>query len=250
MMQQKSLILGLMGLTLVVMCHGHGRILGGDEADPTATPYAASLRVDNAHVCGGNIVLADKILTTAHCLYRNGVQIDASRLSVRVGSTNQYAGGKIVAVESVVVHSGYYELKNNLAMLTLSSPLVFTDRIEAIEVAASGEDLPAQGSEVSVAGWGYTTDGTSSYKIREIPLTVADDAVCQDAYSEHNEDSFCLAHELKEGTCHGDGGSGAVYAGKLIGLTNFVVGACGSRYPDVFVRLSSYYDWIQEQIAA
>jgi len=50
-------------------------------------------------------------------------------------------------------------------------------------------------------------------------------------------------------TCHGDGGSGAVYGDKLIGLTNFVVGACGSRYPDVFVRLSSFYDWIQEQIA-
>jgi len=166
-----------------------------------------------------------------------------------VGSTNQYAGGRIVTVESVVVHPDYYQLTNNLAVITLSSALAYTERIKAIPVAASGEALPAEGSEVSVAGWGRTADGTTSYKIRELSLKVAQESACLDAYSDHNENSFCLAHELKEGTCHGDGGSGAVYGDKLIGLTNFVVGACGSRYPDVFVRLSSFYDWIQEQIA-
>ncbi|XP_017056165.1 LOW QUALITY PROTEIN: chymotrypsin-1 [Drosophila ficusphila] len=248
-MQRKLMLLGLIGLSLMGVCHAYGRILGGEEADPTATPYAASLRVDNAHVCGGSILSETKILTTAHCVHRDGNLIDASRLSCRVGSTNQYAGGRIYTVESVVVHPEYYSLKNNLAVITLSSALAFTDRIQAIPVAASGESLPAEGAEVTVAGWGRTTDGTTSYKIRELELTVAQEAACLDAYSDHDGDSFCLAHELREGTCHGDGGSGAVYGGKLIGLTNFVVGACGSRYPDVFVRLSSYADWIQEQIA-
>ncbi|XP_016970939.2 trypsin epsilon [Drosophila rhopaloa] len=249
MMQQRTLILGLIGLTLVGVCHAHGRIMGGEEADPNATPYAASLRVDNGHVCGGCIVSETKILTTAHCVHRDSKLIDASRLSCRVGSTNQYAGGRIVTVESVAVHPDYYQLKNNVAVLTLSSPLTFTERIQAIEVATSGEELPAEGSEVSVAGWGRTTDGSASYKIREMSMAVAQEATCLDAYSDHGADSFCLGHELKEGTCHGDGGSGAVYGDKLIGLTNFVVGACGSRYPDVFVRLSNFYDWIQEQIA-
>jgi len=92
----------------------------------------------------------------------------------------------------------------------------------------------------------FPTNG-SQYLV--FTLKVAQESACLDAYSDHNQNSFCLAHELKEGTCHGDGGSGAVYGDKLIGLTNFVVGACGSRYPDVFVRLSSFYDWIQEQIA-
>ncbi|EDV46404.1 trypsin beta [Drosophila erecta] len=249
MMQQRLLILGLIGLTLVGMCHAQGRIMGGAEADPTATPFAASLRVDNAHACGGCILSPTKILTTAHCVHRDGKLIDASRLSCRVGSTNQYAGGKIVFVESVAVHPDYYNLDNNLAVITLSSALSYTERISAIPVAASGEALPAEGSEVNVAGWGRTSDGTTSYKIRETSLQVASEAACLDAYSNHGEQSFCLAHELKEGTCHGDGGSGAVYGDKLIGVTNFVVGACGSRYPDVFVRLSSYSDWIQEQIA-
>jgi len=95
-------------------------------------------------------------------------RIDVKRLSCRVGSTNQYAGGRIVTVESVVVHPDYYQLTNNLAVITLSSALAYTERIKAIPVAASGEALPAEGSEVSVAGWGRTADGTTSYKIREL----------------------------------------------------------------------------------
>jgi len=73
-----------------------------------------------------------------------------------------------VTVESVVVHPDYYQLTNNLAVITLSSALAYTERIKAIPVAASGEALPAEGSEVSVAGWGRTADGTTSYKIREL----------------------------------------------------------------------------------
>ncbi|KAH8373214.1 hypothetical protein KR009_002518 [Drosophila setifemur] len=247
--QQRSLVLGLICLSLVGLAQGRGRIMGGEEADLNATPYAASLRVDNAHVCGACILSETKLLTTAHCLHRDGKLIDVSRLSIRVGSTNQYAGGRIAYVQSVTIHPDFNNLDNNVATFELSAPLVFTDRIQAIKVVESGEQLPEAGSEVFVSGWGRTVDGTTSYKIRELGLKVAQEAECLDAYSDHDSNSFCLAHELKEGTCHGDGGSGAVYNDKLIGLTNFVVGACGSRYPDVFVRLSTFSEWIQEQIA-
>lgn len=50
----------------------NGRILGGKEAPNDATPYAVSLRVDNVHVCSGSILSDTKLLTAAHCLYRNG----------------------------------------------------------------------------------------------------------------------------------------------------------------------------------
>ncbi|EDV35248.1 uncharacterized protein Dana_GF22294 [Drosophila ananassae] len=248
-MQQKYLILGAIALAMVGVAQAGGRIFGGEEAGPNDTPYAASLRVDNAHACGACIMSPNTLLTAAHCAHRDNKLLDPSRISVRVGTTNQYAGGKIAHVESVTVHPSYDNLKNNLAIIRLSEPLTFTDRIQAIEVADSGEALPEAGSEVSVAGWGRTVEGTASYKIRELGLHVAEEATCLDAYSDHDSTSFCLAHELKQGTCHGDGGSGAVYQNKLIGISSFVVGACGSRYPDVFVRLSAYSEWIQEQLA-
>ncbi|EDW81903.1 uncharacterized protein Dwil_GK25505 [Drosophila willistoni] len=227
-----------------------GRILGGEEADANATPYAASLRVDNAHACGASILDETHLVTAAHCLYRNAQLIDASRLSIRVGSTNQYAGGRIYAISKVTPHPDFYKLTNNIAVITTSEPLAWTTRIQPIALPSSDSELPQEGDEVIVAGWGTTVDGSTSYKIREIALTYSSSAVCLDAYSDQDSRSFCLSHALKEGTCHGDGGCGAVYNNELVGLTNFVVGACGSRYPDVFVNVRSYLDWLNEQLAA
>lgn len=178
-------------------------------------------------------------------------RIDSSRISGRVGSTNQYAGGQIVSIDSYSIHPDYYKLVNNLAVITLKTPLKWTERIQPIELIAKNEALPADGTVISVAGWGTTVEGTSSFKIRQLSLTFAADATCLDAYSDHDAGKdFCLAHPLKEGTCHGDGGGAAVYNGKLLGVCNFVVGACGSRYPDVFVRTAGYSDWLQQQLSA
>jgi len=156
-----------------------------------------------------------------------------------------------VSIKSYVIHPDYNKLDNNLAMITLNTPLQWTDRIKSIELYGKNEALPAVGSPISVAGWGTTVEGTSSFKIRQLSLTFAADAVCLDAYSAHDaKKDFCLAHSLKEGTCNGDGGGAAVYNGKLLGVSNFVVGACGSRYPDVFVLAPGFYDWLQQQLSS
>ncbi|ALC48945.1 spheroide [Drosophila busckii] len=256
MMQLKQVqLLTIVGCVLAALALASatptGRILGGAEADASATPYAASLRIDNAHVCGASIISSTKLLTAAHCLKRNGKAIQATRMSARVGSTNQYAGGRVVSIASAVAHPDYTDLQHNLAVLTLSAPLQLTTRIAPIELPGKDEALPATGSVLSVAGWGTTEEGTSSFKIRQVKLQLATAEVCQDAYAEHKpETSFCLAHALKQGTCNGDGGSAAVYGQQLVGVTSFVVGACGSRYPDVFVRVSGYHDWLQQQLRA
>ncbi|KAH8276753.1 hypothetical protein KR044_010750, partial [Drosophila immigrans] len=236
--------------TLLAAVHADtSRILGGEEAANDATPYAVSLRIDNAHVCGGSIISETKLLTAAHCLYRSDKLVDISRMSARVGSPNQYAGGKIVSIASYAIHPDYQKLVNNLAVLTLSAPLTWSDRIQAIELVGQDEALPADGAEITVSGWGTTVDGVSSFKIRKLSLKFATDAVCLDAYSDHDASTnFCLAHPLKEGTCNGDGGGPAVYNGKLLGVCNFVIGACGSRYPDVFVRTAGYSEWLQQQL--
>lgn len=168
-----------------------------------------------------------------------------------MGSSNQFAGGTLVQVESYVTHPDYYKLENNLAVLTLSTSLVWTNRIKPIELFGPEDALPAAGSTVSMSGWGTTEEGSASFKIRELSMTFATDAACLDAYSDYDASKFfCLAHPLKEGGCNGDGGGGAIYATKLLGVSNFIVGACGSRYPDVYVRISGFYDWVQAELLA
>ncbi|EDW07677.1 trypsin alpha-3 [Drosophila mojavensis] len=246
---QLLLLVGFLAMAVANDSAPEGRILGGEEAAANYAPYAVSLRIDNAHVCGASIVSESHLLTAAHCCYRDGKLVDASRLSARVGSTNQYAGGRIVTVDSVTPHPDYNQLSNNLAVIKLASPLTLTDRIQTIELVDIDEALPEDGAKVSVAGWGTTVEGITSFKLRQLDLKLAASSSCLDAYSDYDPaKSFCLAHALREGTCHGDGGSAAIHNGRLIGVSNFVVGACGSRYPDVFVRVAGYKDWLQEQL--
>lgn len=65
-----ALLLVLFGVSLAIS--PESRILGGEEAERDATPHAVSLRIDNAHVCGATILSETKLLTAAHCLYRDG----------------------------------------------------------------------------------------------------------------------------------------------------------------------------------
>lgn len=64
----------LLGLAIAIEGAPQGRILGGEEALTTAAPYAVSLRIDNAHVCGASILSETQLLTAAHCIYRDGKQ--------------------------------------------------------------------------------------------------------------------------------------------------------------------------------
>lgn len=44
-------------------------------------------------------------------------------------------------------------------------------------------------------------------------------------------------------------GGPAIADGKLIGVANFVVGGCGSSFPDGYAKVSFFKSWITEKIA-
>lgn len=44
-------------------------------------------------------------------------------------------------------------------------------------------------------------------------------------------------------------GGPAIADGKLVGVANFVVGGCGSKYPDGYAKVSFFKNWITEKIA-
>ncbi|XP_033170194.1 chymotrypsin-1 [Drosophila mauritiana] len=251
-----TLGLGLLifGLILSAEASPQGRILGGEDVAQGEYPWSASVRYNKAHVCSGAIISQTHVLTAAHCVSSVGITpVDASTLAVRVGSINQYAGGSIVNVKSVLIQPSYGNFLHDIAILELAQTLVFSDRIAAIalppKTEEETEDVDAElpnGTPVYVAGWGELSDGTASYKQQKANYNTLSRSLCEWEAGYGYESVVCLSRAEGEGICRGDAGAPVIDDEKVLrGLTSFNFGPCGSKYPDVATRVSYYLTWIE-----
>ncbi|XP_016970936.1 chymotrypsin-1 [Drosophila rhopaloa] len=253
-----TLFLGLglliLGLLLPAEASPQGRILGGEDAVQGEHPWSVSVRHNKAHVGSGAIISQNFILTAAHLVSNVGTTpVDPSTLGVRVGSINQYAGGSIVNVKSVLIQPSYGNFLHDLALLELDQPLVFSDRIAAVtlptaaveETEDQDGDLP-NGTPVYVAGWGELSDGSASYKLQKANYNTLSRALCEWEAGYGYASTVCLSRAEKEGICRGDAGAPVVDDQQVLrAVTSFNFGPCGSKYPDVATRVSYYLAWIE-----
>lgn len=71
MFAPRSLLPLLLSLALVLgttLALPQGRLLGSEDAKVAEFPWAGSLRLDHAHVCGVTIISTTQLLTAAHCV--------------------------------------------------------------------------------------------------------------------------------------------------------------------------------------
>jgi Trypsin len=74
---------------------------------------------------------------------------------------------------------------------------------------------------------------------------------CQTRFPRYNPTFFlCADASPTKGTCYGDAGGPVVLNGTstVVGLNSFSNNVCGSQTVDISTRVSTYYDWIIEQI--
>lgn len=99
----------------------------------------------------------------------------------------------------------------------------------------------------------FQAGGPDVLDLQIINLTVLDFERCQGLYDPEFQhyvgpDHICTLTKAGEGACNGDSGSPLTYNGKVVGVVNW--GApCALGKPDIYARVSSYYDWIQQTIA-
>ncbi|XP_055912627.1 serine protease SP24D-like [Eupeodes corollae] len=250
-MVSKSVILiafALISCALVEAQPSASRVVGGKDAEIGQFPYQVVLYKDGSFTCGGSIISSRYVLTAAHCVViGDGIETLPGRyFTVRVGSINRMAGGKIVGVKKVTVRQSYGEFLDDVALLELEKELVFTKNIQKIDLYDT--EVP-KGAEIVISGWGrLTTGGETPLRLQYNTLTKIDSSDCDEAIGFGKEQIICLAHKKNNGACNGDSGGPAMYEGKLVGVAGFVVDGCGSTYPDGYAKVSYHRDWILEHI--
>ncbi|XP_065363290.1 serine protease SP24D-like [Calliphora vicina] len=223
------------------------RIVGGKNAKENQFPYQISLRYYNQHICGGSIISKNYVVTAAHCVTTvSGSTIKktpVSIITIRAGSREVDSGGVTVGVSQVNVHPNYRNFNNDIAVVKLSKPLELNGSIQPIALATKSLK---PGVKVVTTGWGRLRTGGDTPQILQFNTLISiSNAECKRRIGNVATSTLCLSHTVGNGVCNGDSGGPAVYKNQLVGVTNFVVGGCGSNAPDGYASVAFYSSWIR-----
>ncbi|XP_062139290.1 serine protease SP24D-like [Drosophila sulfurigaster albostrigata] len=225
-----------------------GRVVGGVDATQAQFPHQISLRNSGSHSCGGSILSRYWVLTAAHCVsnnYDNGTVVvyPASNLNIRAGSNDRFSGGDLVQVVEIIVHENYGNFRNDLALMRVDPPFIFSENIQPISLPS--ENTPAD-ADIIISGWGRLTYGGDMPRyLQWNTLTSMSLEACEASIFFGYENMLCLSHPANNGACSGDSGGPAHYNGELVGVSNFVYRGCGNVYPDGYARVYYFNDWIR-----
>ncbi|CAF4824110.1 unnamed protein product [Pieris macdunnoughi] len=227
------------------------RIIKGKSAQDGTLPYMASVQVTGqGHICGGAILDSKWILTSGHCIAR--VMPNTDKLKVVVGTISLKAGGQEFNVSKATVHPDFDKSKliNDIALLQVSKPMEFGDKVQAIALPEKDTET---GANVMVSGWGLTDNKQNAYpdKLQVLNRTALSIENCKEVLGDMpNEKRLCTVPQRKgTGICIGDAGNPLVEGKAIVGVASFVLFDCGSKYPDGYASVFAYKDWIKKNMS-
>lgn len=257
------------------------RIVGGYATEEHQFPWIAAVLKscgdEYCHICGATIISESWILTGAHCMN----SVAKEELGVLVGDHNLYTisnSQKFIKVKEKVVHPDYNKrgnltspLNNDIGLLRLEYPIVFTSQVSPLCLPALGETgfggsaygngstteldttgLDIVGKNATVLGWGKINDqGVYSDALRAVEVEILDNDVCNRLFGIMTETMMCTSGSNGRGTCYGDSGGPAIVKQAdgsyvQVGILSFgALAGCEKGYPSGQVLVHKYIDWIQ-----
>lgn len=219
-------------------------IVGGREAAPHSRPYMASLQIRGNLNCGGSLIREDFVLTAAHCQIRGQYTVVLGSDSL---SGNESTKQEFTAVRSFR-HPDYDGHENDVMLLKLSGRAQLTNAVQLISLRTG---RLRRGSKCITSGWGDVGDNnTLPARLQEVNVTSLSQRTCIRRWRgvPITRSMVCgVGERAIQGFCSGDSGGPLVCEGALAGVVSFSGRQCGNpRTPDVYMRASSYADWITE----
>lgn len=263
----KSLVIG--SLSFAAGCHGPSspstdvKVVGGQEA---AAPsyFAALLRAEgNESFCGGAFIAPHVVLTAAHCVAKS----EPLRIGIAPGRSGDASDPqRILSVKAERKHPAYISSRteHDIALLFLDSREVLSRMNLIVPIALNRmEHLPESlpNPHLTIMGWGNAsnfgtvrTDQMLQAAVPVVPLPTCRAASFRGAAE--LSDAVLCAGDLQQGgidSCQGDSGGPAVVfltprLPSLVGIISWGDGCALAGKPGVYTRVSSYADWIEEEV--
>jgi len=249
----KMLALILLSLIIPDLSSADLKVVGGGNANIANHPWQVSLRNANSHTCGAVLISGTRAITAAHC----GGSATSS-YSVLAGTTDRTVQTCADCalrnpVTGFVRHplfannpsAGY---PNDIAVIWFYN-IAKNSNIDYVVMTMAG-DGTMEGAVCSISGWGRTmAGGPLPTTLQQGMLTVIPNADCITTWGANRirPEQMC-AQGSTTSVCGGDNGGPLVCGGKLAGIWSWGEANCSPQYPSVFIRISSYYDWITENL--
>nr|XP_016927098.2 spaetzle-processing enzyme-like [Drosophila suzukii] len=256
-------------------------ITAGKEAPLNGFPWMAMLLYANSFSstqdtvprCAGSLITNRYVLTAAHCVNINGMELRRVRLGEHDTSSNPdciilMSGKKICApphleikVELAIKHEHYVAIEgkhyNDIALLRLQFPVRYTEQILPICIFPSDNlsNPSFDNYNLQIAGWGSSNMQNSSSILLYANIQGRNPDECSRSYSFlgiNKETQICAGGQNRKDTCKGDSGSplmatmgwGVDEFVYLAGITSYGFNQCG-YWPAAYTKTSSYVNWIQ-----
>ncbi|KAK4007979.1 hypothetical protein OUZ56_013138 [Daphnia magna] len=237
------------------------RIVGGTTALRNSWPFIVALFSRGRHFCGGSLIDASHILTAAHCIAHMS-STDISRLEVALGmhTLKPYDSQALrKRVRRVVRHKGFdsFTLYNDVAILTLDSPVTFSDAISPVCLPPIGTTDQFVSKESTVVGWGALREGgRQPESLQQVTVQIQSNAECKRNYGKDApggivDHMICAAYPGRD-SCSGDSGGPMVTQEApnspwvQAGIVSWGIGCGKPPYPGVYSRVTSFLDWINK----